>query len=335
MQKQTQYLHYNPFGIRLPGKTYTNPKQTNANKYLYNGKEMQNDFGLQWCDYGFRMYDPQLCRFPSIDPMAEQAYGWTPYRYAFNNPIFFIDPNGMFEYGYTIDDRGNIKRVDNTGGDKIDVLYKKSDYDAGKRDYDESGNKSGVKVNDIKILPLLTQTDSRSVQKDYWGRHTKTRKKNPETGKYEYVYNLEMLQGHAGLSTSKSEAEKVFKFAASNSSVEWALEGNKSGLWFIGTLHSNEQAPNSELLPYFSNLERKNGSLILHSTERRPSLISIMGFEPESLTYSAHSHPDGTKKDFAPSGGDIRAAAWLRIRNSRVRIRLFMPKNPNKKWTDY
>jgi len=65
MQKHAQYpitttsvisfAHYNPFGMRLPGKTYTNPTQTAANKYLYNGKEMQNDFGLQWYDYGFRI----------------------------------------------------------------------------------------------------------------------------------------------------------------------------------------------------------------------------------------------------------------------------------------
>ncbi len=95
MQKQTQYLHYNPFGMYLSGKTYTNPMQNAANKYLYNGKELQNDFGLQWYDYGFRMYDPQLCRFPCIDPKADEFSFVSPYNYAENRPISGIDLWGL------------------------------------------------------------------------------------------------------------------------------------------------------------------------------------------------------------------------------------------------
>ena len=59
---------HKPFGMRLSGKTYTNPTQTNANKYLYNGKELQNDFGLQWYDYGFRMYDRNYADFQALTP---------------------------------------------------------------------------------------------------------------------------------------------------------------------------------------------------------------------------------------------------------------------------
>jgi RHS repeat-associated core domain len=50
-----------------------------------------------WYDYGTRFYDPEIGRFHSIDKMSETTPNITPYRYAFNNPLRFIDVNGNFE----------------------------------------------------------------------------------------------------------------------------------------------------------------------------------------------------------------------------------------------
>ncbi len=86
--------NYYPFGLEHRG--YSNVVRGTENNYqTYNGKEHVQELGLNWHDFGARNYDASLGRWFSIDPLTEEMRRYSPYNYAFNNPIRFIDPDGM------------------------------------------------------------------------------------------------------------------------------------------------------------------------------------------------------------------------------------------------
>ena len=82
-----QEVEYYPFGSLF------SENNLDKNKYLYNGKELNKEFFENY-DYGRRFYDPELGRFHTVDPKATDYYFQSPYAYAANNPIRFIDKNG-------------------------------------------------------------------------------------------------------------------------------------------------------------------------------------------------------------------------------------------------
>ncbi|MGV0754778.1 DUF6443 domain-containing protein [Empedobacter brevis] len=97
--------NYYPFGLKHTG--YNNTNVANANyKYKYNGKELQDEFGLNWTAMDFRNYDASIGRFFNLDVLSELHQSQTPYNFSGNNPAYYSDPSGLDWYTKT-DDDGN------------------------------------------------------------------------------------------------------------------------------------------------------------------------------------------------------------------------------------
>ena len=107
---ELNYVHFDDFSIYHAktnvvsadsyyayGGTYSSFIRTASvpQKFKFIGKEWQEETGL--FDIEWRQYDPWVPHFTTIDPLAEAAPNWTPYRYGFNNPMRFTDPTGMLE----------------------------------------------------------------------------------------------------------------------------------------------------------------------------------------------------------------------------------------------
>lgn len=102
--------HYYPFGLVMSGISSKALINSPTNRFKYNDREEQRQefsggCGLEWLDYGARMYDNQIGRWHVQDNYSEVYYGLTPYNYAGNTPINAIDIDGnlfIFANGFML-----------------------------------------------------------------------------------------------------------------------------------------------------------------------------------------------------------------------------------------
>ncbi|MBW8362046.1 MAG: RHS repeat-associated core domain-containing protein, partial [Kaistella sp.] len=106
---------YYPFGMSFVRNEEENAAYGAGTffNYKYNGKELQ-ETGMY--DYGARMYMADIGRWGVVDPMAEIYRAHSPYHYAVNNPVNFIDPDGRSS-------SGAIDKMYEVGGNWTNVGY--------------------------------------------------------------------------------------------------------------------------------------------------------------------------------------------------------------------
>jgi len=88
-----QSVQYYPFGLEFAGGI-----GQSLQTYKYGGKELDSDHNLNLYDFVARQMNHAVPRFTSIDPLAEKKPWPSPYAYGRNNPLRFIDPDGMDEW---------------------------------------------------------------------------------------------------------------------------------------------------------------------------------------------------------------------------------------------
>ena len=150
-----QTTDYFPFGLAHA------TANLGKNKYLYNGKELQNDniggTAFNNLDYGARFYDPTIARWNAIDPLAEKYYGLSPYNYVANNPMRFVDPDGRF-VGDFLDEKGKYLGNDGLKDGKVYVI-KTTDTN-----YPDNVQGAGLSKADAKATKEFITTNSGFTQ---------------------------------------------------------------------------------------------------------------------------------------------------------------------------
>jgi RHS repeat-associated protein len=113
-----QSTQYYPFGM-----PFADAAGQNVQPYKYNNKELDGRNGLNMYDNLARLYDPVIPNTPTVDPLAEKYYSWSPYAWVGNNPMKVIDPTGMDWYIFNLDNGGTYShKVEQEGTHRMAIM---------------------------------------------------------------------------------------------------------------------------------------------------------------------------------------------------------------------
>jgi RHS repeat-associated protein len=284
--------NYYPFGGKHQGYNNVVNSTNPALKYKFGGKEYQDELGLNWYDITARNYDPYLGRWMNIDPLAEQMRRHSPYNYAFDNPIYFIDPDGMMPYG-SIDPPISGEGIARAVESKIN----------------EIGNSIKKGWNSFTSLFRSSTSRDRRVNTSgegirIWGNNKTNEGSTQDNGESKGSLETDDIPGApGGHKGAKGNVVKAFKggmkdtgkvegfFETGNEIADNASDDNKGG----SVDNQNGKEPDTTVTAAFADkIERTDGTAIFSST--KDSTVTIKKSDVSSFNASAQQSRDAQKE---------------------------------------
>lgn len=206
---------YTPFGMQMANRGLN--ASIGEYRFGYNGQEKDDEIKGTGnsLNFGARIYDPRIGRFFSVDPLFYESPNWSPFVFAFDNPINLIDEDGLSgknprekfyseyatplikkmddvttankykalyivaqkrtENGFKLNPKGNIYNIKGKG-DKGSVKISATEYDKNGKAYKKTDSYAVYSSNDKASEAYLSLVQNSSYYKDSWSALTDDKK---------------------------------------------------------------------------------------------------------------------------------------------------------------